>query len=52
VPRWELFVDILKVGVPGLMNTAITNLSVAMLTGIAGQLGAEVAIGYAMAARL
>jgi len=34
------------------MNTAITNLSVAMLTGIAGQLGAEVAIGYAMGARL
>lgn len=52
VPRWELFADILKVGVPGLMNTAITNLSVAMLTGIAGQLGAEVAIGYAMGARL
>jgi putative MATE family efflux protein len=51
-PRWELFADILKVGVPGLLNTAITNLSVAMLTGIAGQLGAEVAIGYAMGARL
>ena len=27
-PRWELFTDILKVGVPGLINTAITNLSV------------------------
>ncbi|MFI5030786.1 MAG: MATE family efflux transporter [Reyranellales bacterium] len=51
-PRWELFADILKVGVPGLVNTAITNLSVAALTGIAGQLGAEVAIGYAMGARL
>jgi Na+-driven multidrug efflux pump len=52
VPRWELFADILKVGVPGLLNTAITNLSVAALTGIAGQLGAEVAVGYAMGARL
>jgi putative MATE family efflux protein len=52
VPRWELFADILKVGIPGLLNTAITNLSVATLTGIAGQLGAEVAIGYAMGARL
>jgi MATE family, multidrug efflux pump len=50
--RWELFVDILKVGVPGLINTAITNLSVVVLTGIAGNLGREAAIGYAMGARL
>ena len=52
MPRWELFADILKVGVPGLINTAITNLSVVVLTGIAGQLGPETAIGYAMGARL
>ena len=52
VPRWELFADILKVGVPGLVNTAITNLSVVVLTGIAGQFGPEAAIGYAMGARL
>jgi len=52
VPRWELFTDILKVGVPGLLNISITNLSVAVLTGIAGQLGPETAIGYAMGARL
>ena len=52
VPRRELFTDILKVGVPGLLNTAITNMSVATLTGIAGQLGPETAIGYAMGARL
>jgi putative MATE family efflux protein len=51
-PRWELFADILKVGVPVLINTAITNLSVVLLTGIAGQLGREAAIGYAMGARL
>src|SRR5215470_9081570 len=51
-PRWELFADILKVGVPGLVNTAITNLSVVVLTGIAGQFGPEAAIGYAMGARL
>jgi Na+-driven multidrug efflux pump len=51
-PRWELFADILKVGVPGLVNTAITNLSIVILTGIAGQFGAEAAIGYAMGARL
>src|SRR5690349_3697128 len=46
MPRRELFTDILKVGVPGLLNTAITNMSVAVLTGIAGQLGPETAIGY------
>ena len=51
-PRWELFADILKVGVPGLINTAITNLSVVVLTGIAGQFGPQAAIGYAMGARL
>ena len=51
-PRWELFAEILKVGVPGLVNTAITNLSVVLLTGIAGQFGPQAAIGYAMGARL
>ena len=51
-PRWELFADILKVGVPGLINTAITNLSVVLLTGIAGQMGRDAAVGYAMGARL
>jgi putative MATE family efflux protein len=51
-PRWELFADILKVGVPGLINICITNLSVVVLTGIAGQLGRDTALGYAMGARL
>jgi putative MATE family efflux protein len=51
-PQWALFADILKVGVPGLINTAITNLSVVILTGIAGQFGPEAAIGYAMGSRL
>src|SRR5258707_2850547 len=47
-----LFAEILKVGVPGLINVSITNLSVVLLTGIAGHLGREVAVGYAMGARL
>ena len=51
-PQWELFTDILKVGVPGLINTAITNLSVVLLTGIAGQMGRDTAVGYAIGARL
>jgi hypothetical protein len=50
--RWSLFAEILKVGVPGLINVTINNLSVVLLTGIAGRLGREVAIGYAMGARL
>ena len=50
--RRELFIEILKVGVPGLINVTITNLSVVLLTGIAGHLGRDVAIGYAMGARL
>jgi Na+-driven multidrug efflux pump len=52
VLRPALFAEILKVGVPGLINVIITNLSVMLLTGIAGRLGREVAIGYAMGARL
>jgi putative MATE family efflux protein len=51
-PRWDLFADILKVGVPGLINTAITNLSVVALTAVAARLGRDAAIGYAMGARL
>jgi Na+-driven multidrug efflux pump len=50
--RWALFAEILKVGVPGLINVIITNLSVVLLTGIAGHLGREAAVGYAMGARL
>jgi putative MATE family efflux protein len=50
--QWALFAEILKVGVPGLVNVIITNLSVVLLTGIAGHLGRETAIGYAMGARL
>ena len=51
-PRRELFADILKVGVPGLVDIAITNLSVVVLTGIAARMGRDIAIGYAMGARL
>ncbi len=50
--QWGLFAEILKVGVPGLINVTITNLSVVLLTGIAGRLGREAALGYAMGARL
>lgn len=50
--RRELFADILRVDVPDLINVTITNLSVVLLTGIAGRLGSNTAIGYAIGARL
>jgi putative MATE family efflux protein len=50
--QWALFSEILRVGVPGLINVAITNMAAVVLTGIAGHLGKEAAIGYAMGARL
>lgn len=50
--QWALFAEILMVGAPGLINVVITNMSVVLLTGVAGRLGKEVAIGYAMGARL
>jgi putative MATE family efflux protein len=48
----KLFMDILRVGVPGMINVAITNLAVVIMTGIVGQLGRDAAIGYAIGARL
>jgi putative MATE family efflux protein len=48
----ELFGEFFKVGIPGLANVAINNLAVVILTGVAGHLGREAAIGYAMGARL
>ncbi len=43
--RRKLFADILRVGVPGMLNVGIMNLSVVILTGIAGRMGQETAIG-------
>lgn len=48
----ELFGEFFRVGVPGMLNVAITNAAVITLTGIAGHLGRDAAIGYAMGARL
>jgi putative MATE family efflux protein len=50
--RRELIDDILKVGVPSIINMVIMNMSIVVLTGIAGQFGPSAAIGYAMGARL
>jgi Na+-driven multidrug efflux pump len=48
----ELFGEFFKVGIPGMVNVAINNLAIVVLTGVAGHLGREAAIGYAMGARL
>ena len=50
--RRELFREILRVGVPGIVNTAINNLAVILLTAVAGHLGKATALGYAIGARL
>jgi len=53
LPRqWALYKEFFKVGIPGLLNVALNNLAVIVLTGVAGHLGREAAIGYAMGARL
>jgi MATE family, multidrug efflux pump len=53
MPRqWALYKEFFRVGIPGTMNVAINNLTVIVLTGVAGHLGREAAIGYAMGARL
>jgi putative MATE family efflux protein len=50
--RWDLYKEFFRVGIPGMVNVAINNLAVAVLTGVAGHLGRDAAIGYAMGARL
>lgn len=50
--EWRLFKEVLRVGIPGLANVAINNLTVVILTAIAGHLGQASALGYAMGARL
>lgn len=48
----DLFGEFFRVGIPGMLNVAITNLTVIALTGVAGHLGRDTAIAYAMGARL
>jgi putative MATE family efflux protein len=48
----RLFRDILRVGIPGLVNVGISSVTVVILTAVAGRLGREAQVGYALAARL
>jgi putative MATE family efflux protein len=51
-PRWATCRDILRVGVPGSLNTILTNLTVVLLTGLVGRFGDAALAGYGVAARL
>ena len=50
--RWAHLSEFFRVGVPGMLNVAITNVTVITLTGVAGHLSRDTAIAYAMGARL
>src|SRR5205809_985415 len=50
--RVALFRDILRVGLPGALNTVQTNLAVVVLTGLVGAFGTVALAGYGTGARL
>ncbi len=50
--RARLFYDILRVGLPGALNTVQTNLTVVVLTGLVGGFGTVALAGYGTGARL
>jgi putative MATE family efflux protein len=50
--RVDLFREILRVGVPGALNTVQTNLTIVVLTGLVGGFGTVALAGYGMGARL
>src|SRR5215468_10191275 len=50
--RVRLFRDILRVGLPGALNTVQTNLTVVVLTGLVGGFGTVALAGYGIGARL
>jgi putative MATE family efflux protein len=51
-PSAARFNDILRVGLPGALNTVLTNATVLLLTGIVGQFGTFALAGYGIGARL
>ena len=50
--RVRLFRDILRVGLPGALNTVQTNLTVVLVTALVGSFGTVALAGYGMGARL
>jgi len=50
--RGAVLSDILRVGMPGSLNTIQVNLTVVLLTGLVGSFGTAALAGYGMGARL
>jgi putative MATE family efflux protein len=50
--RPALFWEILRVGAPGSLNTILTNLNIALLTGLVGPFGTFALAGYGLGVRL
>jgi Na+-driven multidrug efflux pump len=50
--QWRLFWEILRVGLPGSLNTVFTNLNVVCLTSLVGPFGTFALAGYGIGARL
>jgi putative MATE family efflux protein len=50
--RWPLIKRFLVVGVPGIVNVGVNNMSVALLIALSAQLGSHAQLGYAIGARL
>jgi putative MATE family efflux protein len=50
--QWALFWDILRVGLPGSLNTVLTNLNVMLLTSLVGPFGTSALAGYGIGTRL
>jgi Na+-driven multidrug efflux pump len=50
--RAAAFWEILRVGIPGVANTLLTNVYIMVMTGLAGTFGAAALAGYGLGARL
>ncbi len=51
-PRWPLWREILRVGLPASLSPVISNASIAVATGFVGHYGTAALAGYGVAARL
>jgi Na+-driven multidrug efflux pump len=51
-PRASLFLEILRVGAPGSLNTILTNLTIVVATSLVAPFGPSALAGYGMGARL
>ena len=50
--QWAHFREFFRVGIPGMVNVAMNNMSIAILTGVTAFLGPAAQLGYALGARL